>query len=272
MDAPEPQEAKSPWSALCAPRPALPDPSFGVEKGTVRDLGLSATPEGPATLLPWNPCLAIFWAPEKYQWPWLTQLFFRFEPTPRSDSDPAEKESTFRKPRGLSSLVDAASSPQARAAKLRALYAAHSYWRPLLELMSTVVGFRAKVRLIQHVLKPPKWQKKHVWKVSNTVPNEFPTHRSQLRGISLQGTDRQTDRGLLQQHFVFLPAGSWGSGPQQDANIFLSPHLKSLETQGCPAVILQNFSCISRQFCLLLLELSHKGMWGFLSCFKMCPK
>lgn len=148
-------------------------------------------PRGPRRFCPGTPAWQFFWAPEKYQWPWLTQLFFRFEPTPRFDSDPAEKESTFRKPRGLSSLVDAASSPQARAAQLRTLYAAHSYWRPLLELMSTVVGFRAKVRLIQHVLKPPKWQKKHVWKVSNTVPNEFPTHRSQLRGISLQGTDRQ---------------------------------------------------------------------------------
>lgn len=60
-----------------------------MEKGTVLGSGLSATPEGPATLPPWSPCLAIIWALEKYRWPWLTELFFRFEPAPPFDSDPA---------------------------------------------------------------------------------------------------------------------------------------------------------------------------------------
>jgi hypothetical protein len=93
-------------------------------------------------------------------------------------------------------------------------------------------------------------------------------------------TDRQTDRGPFAVFCVPSSSlwGPWASRPQ-DANIyiyiyifFLSPHLKSLETQGCPAVILQNFSCISRQFCLLLLELSHKGMWGISELFQNVPQ
>lgn len=74
-------------------------------------LGLSATPEGPATLPPWSSYLAIIWAPEKYRWPWLTELFFRFEPAPLFDSDPAgggRKESAFRKSRGSSVLGEVA--------------------------------------------------------------------------------------------------------------------------------------------------------------------
>lgn len=68
--------------------PALPTPFWGGKRNCM-GLGLSATPEGPATLPPWSSYLAIIWAPEKYRWPWLTELFFRFEPAPLFESDPA---------------------------------------------------------------------------------------------------------------------------------------------------------------------------------------
>lgn len=69
---------------------------------------------GPGALYP-----AVTWAPEKYWQPWLTELFFRFEPAPPFDSDPVEQGKHFpacraqRPPwgRGCSKLLRTALSP-----------------------------------------------------------------------------------------------------------------------------------------------------------------
>lgn len=58
-------------------------------------MGVSGRPKGqqcsgPGALYP-----AVPWAPEKYWQPWLTELFFQFEPAPPFDSDPAEQGKHF---------------------------------------------------------------------------------------------------------------------------------------------------------------------------------
>lgn len=83
-------------SALSAPSP--PWPLIWRKEELGGGAGLSARPEGPVALRPWRSCLAVIWAPEKYWRPRLTELFFRFEPAPRFDSDPAGQGKRFPKP------------------------------------------------------------------------------------------------------------------------------------------------------------------------------
>lgn len=66
---------------------------------------------GPGALYP-----AVTWAPEKYWQPWLTELFFRFEPAPPFDSDPVEQGKHFpacraQRPRGVGAAVSCSELP-----------------------------------------------------------------------------------------------------------------------------------------------------------------
>lgn len=116
-------------------------------------------------LPPWSPYLAIIWAPEKYRWPWLTELFFRFEPVLLFDSDPAGEGKRFPKvpPRVLGagkrcpvalSPLDLLMAPVAVPAAPKPYL--RSRWRSEPESVPLVIEYWAEAPLIQHVLKPPK--------------------------------------------------------------------------------------------------------------------
>ena len=58
---------------------------FWEKRGTMVGVGARGFQRGPRGQRcsgSGSPCLAIIWAPEKYWRPWLTELFFRFEPAP----------------------------------------------------------------------------------------------------------------------------------------------------------------------------------------------
>lgn len=72
--------------------PPPPRPSYSL-LGRKEELygawGFQRHPRGPRRSRPGAPTWQLFGPPEKYRWPWLTELFFRFEPAPLFESDPA---------------------------------------------------------------------------------------------------------------------------------------------------------------------------------------
>lgn len=79
-----------PWPFL-APFP-------GGKRNWAPGWGFQRGPRGRRRCGPGAACLAVVWAPEKHRWPWLTELFFRFEPAPLFDSDPGERGKRFLEP------------------------------------------------------------------------------------------------------------------------------------------------------------------------------
>lgn len=72
-----------------------PGPFSGEKRNYVGARGFQPGPQDQQYSGPGAPCLAVTWAPEKYWLLWLTELFFRFEPAPPFDSDPAEQGKRF---------------------------------------------------------------------------------------------------------------------------------------------------------------------------------
>lgn len=95
---------------------APPGPFSGEKRNYVGVWGFQEDPKdqwcsGPGALYP-----AVPWAPEKYWQPWLTELFFRFEPAPPFDSDPAGQGKHFpaspaQQPRGDGAAVCCSEPP-----------------------------------------------------------------------------------------------------------------------------------------------------------------
>lgn len=109
----------------------------------------------------WSSYLAIIWAPEKYRWPWLTELFFRFEPAPLFDSDPAGERKALSEspagPPGWEKLPVALSQLASFAVpSFQLCIRAAAGVRSLSRCPLGVPGHWVEAQLIQHVLEPPK--------------------------------------------------------------------------------------------------------------------
>lgn len=72
-----------------------PCPLAGEKRNYVGTQGISSRPQGPAACQPWSSLPGSHLGPEKYWRLWLTELFFRFEPAPHFDSNPAGKGKRF---------------------------------------------------------------------------------------------------------------------------------------------------------------------------------